>query len=425
MKFRSWLIAGGCAVLLIAGLAAAFRPRPLEVETATVTRGPFESVIEEDGKTRLRDRYVLSAPLTGVLERITLREGDLVEAGTVIASLRPTLPPMLDDRTLREQQARVDVALAQAKRADARVEAARVALQQARSEAQRSERLANQGFLSPSKLETDRLQTEAAQKELDAAVEERHVAAHTVEQARAAVTAVRSGATSPRSFAVRAPIRGRVLRVVQSSETTVALGIPLIELGDTSRLEVVAELLTTDAVRAPPGAPVVIDRWGGPHDLRGVVRTVEPGAFTKVSVLGVEEQRVRVVIDLTSEARAWQLLGDGFRVGVRIVTLSMNDVLRVPVSAVFPLPAPEGEPASRFAVFVLDGDVARQMPVRVGARSGHLAWLEEGPAPGSRVVVYPPAALRDGAAVRPRSVAPAPASVPDAAPAPAAGGTGG
>ena len=397
MKKKTWIVLAAASLATAALLAWAFAPRPLQVEVASVTEGPFETSIEEDGKTRLRDRYVVSAPLSGSIGRIALREGDAVEAGALLASIAPVLPAMLDERTRREQQLRVEIAQAQRQRVAARIEGAQVALAQARNEQQRSEQLAKQGFVAPTKLETERLAVQAAQKDLEAAVEEGHVAAHEVEQARAALLAL----TSPgggRGFALRSPIAGRVLKVVQASEGAVALGAPLLELGDTARLEIVAELLTADALRAAPGSPVRIERWGGDGLLEGRVRRVEPAAFTKVSALGVEEQRVRVLIDLTSPPEQWRALGDGFRVGVRIVTRTLDKVIKVPVSAVFP--RPEGG----FAVFVLDGGRARATPVKLGARNGHEAWIESGVAAGATVIVYPPAATRDGLRVKPRQV---------------------
>jgi len=195
-----------------------------------------------------------------------------------------------------------------------------------------------------------------------------------------------------------------VLRVVQASEGTVALGAPLIELGDTQALEVVAELLTTDALQAHPGSRVRIERWGGDAALEGRVRRVEPAAFTKVSALGVEEQRVRVLIDLATPAAQWRALGDGYRVSVRIVTRSVEQAVRVPVSAVFPVPAGDGGRAGGTAVFVVDGGRARFTPVQVQARNEAHAWVTSGVAPGATVIVYPPATVRDGAKVAARKV---------------------
>ncbi|CAG1018788.1 Multidrug resistance protein MdtN [Burkholderiaceae bacterium] len=405
MKRKTWLIAGGGLVAAVALLAWAFAPRPVEVETATVTQGLFETTIDEDAKTRLHERYVVSAPLSGMLARITLREGDTVHANDVLASLRPALSPMFDERTLREQQLRVEISGAQVQRVNARVERARVGLQQARNEVQRSEQLARQGFVSTTKLETDRLGALAAQKELEAAEQERHVAGHELEQSRAALVAVRNPERlAARAFVLRAPTAGRVLKVVQTSEAAVALGTPLMEIGDTAGLEVVAELLTTDALQVKAGSRVMIERWGGDDLLEGRVRRVEPAAFTKVSALGVEEQRVKVLIDIASAPERWRALGDGFRVGVRIVTSSVDDAVRVPVSAVFPLPQGEGEPRAAMAVFTLQQGRAKVAAVQVGARNGMHAWIRSGLEPGTTVIVYPPPAVKDGVRVKPRKV---------------------
>jgi HlyD family secretion protein len=405
MKKKTWIYAAGGLAAGLALLAWAFAPRPVEVEAAAVTQGHFETTIDEDAKTRLRERYVVSAPLAGRLTRITLREGDMVDEHAVVATLAPTLSPMLDERTVREQQLRVEITEAQLQRVNARIERAKVSLLQARNEVQRSEQLAGQGFVAQTKLETDRLALLAAQKELDMALEERHVSGHEVEQARAALVAVRGAdRAGSRGFAVRAPIAGRVLRVAQASETVVALGTPLLELGDTRALEVVAELLTTDALQAQPGSRVVIGRWGGPGVLEGRVRLVEPAAFTKVSALGVEEQRVRVLIDLTSPPEQWRALGDGYRVSVRIVTRSIDDAVQVPTSAVFPLPDVDGAPKGRMAVFALDEGRARMTAVQVGARNGEHAWVQRGLEPGRTVIVYPSNAVKDGTRVAVRKV---------------------
>lgn len=405
MNKKTMLYGGAAVVAAALALAWAFAPRPVEVETAVASVGRFETTIDEDGKTRLRERYVVSAPLAGRLSRITLREGDGVDAGTVVATLTPVLSPMLDERTLREQSARVDAAQAMLQRAGTRIERAKVSIEQVKVELRRSEQLAKDGFIAPTKLDADRLAAQAAQKELDSAIEERHVAAHDLEQARAALSVVRqpaplSGTAGMRGFEVRAPVPGRVMRVLQGSEATVNLGTPLVEIGDTERLEIVAELLTTDALLATPGTRVRIERWGGPTVLEGRVRRVEPAAFTKVSALGVEEQRVNVLIDIASPSEQWRALGDGYRVSVRLVTLALDQVLRVPVSAVFPQPG-EG---SGMAAFVVEGGRARQVPVEIGARNGSQAWVKSGLAANATVIVYPPAAVRDGVRVKPRSV---------------------
>jgi HlyD family secretion protein len=405
MKKRTWIYAAAASVVAVVVLAWAFAPRPVEVEVAKVTQGHFETTIDEDGKTRLRERYIVSAPLSGRLNRIGLREGDPVAADTVVATLTPVLPALLDDRTLREQQLRVEITEAQVQRMGARVEGARVALLLANNDLRRSEQLARQGFIAPTKLEADRLAALAAQKELDAADGERHVARHEVEQARAALMAVRSSALAgARGFTVRAPTAGRVLRIAQTSETAVTLGTPLLELGDTRSLEVVAELLTTDALQATPGARVLIERWGGDTPLEGRVRLVEPSAFTKVSALGVEEQRVKVLIDITSPSAQWAALGDGFRVGVRIVTTVVDNAVKVPVSAIFPLPQGSNDSVGGMATFVVEDGRARLVSVEVGARSSTEAWVRKGLAAGATVIVYPPPALKGRVRISQRSV---------------------
>lgn len=404
MKRKTWIIGGATAVLLVLAVAWAFAPKPVEVELAPVTQGSFETTIDEDGKTRLTDRYVVSAPLAGQLARITLKEGDAVTADMPLAQLSAVLPAMLDERTRRELRARVEGAQDNVLRATSRIARAQVSLDQAKNEVRRSEQLAQQGFIAPVKVETDRLTTLGAQREVEAAAAEKRMATHELEQTQAAISATSSTGigSGKSSFTVRAPSAGRVLRVLQTSEGAATLGTPLMEIGDTQRMEIVAELLTTDALIAKPGSRVMIERWGGAGLLEGRVRSTEPAAFTKVSALGVEEQRVRVLIDITSPPQAWQALGDGYRVSVRIVTLAEGKAVQVPVSAVFPLPTDRADSASgkqtaapRYAVFVADSGRARQVPVELGARNGSAAWIRSGLAPGQQVIVYPHATVKE------------------------------
>ena len=396
MQKKTLMLGVGALVLLGALLAWAFAPRPLQVEATAVVQGRFEAGIDEDAKTRLRDRYSISAPLAGRLARIP-----------------PAMPALLDERSLREQQARVTAAQANVQRAAVRIERARVAQAQARNDLRRSEQLAQQGFVAPTRLDTDRLALQAAEKDTDAAVQDQQVARADLAQARAALDVVQRPGSAPsgKAFEVLAPVAGRVLRVAQASEGVVALGTVLVEVGDTAQLEVVAPLLSTDALQVRPGSPVRIERWGGPGVLQGRVRSVEPAAFTKVSALGVEEQRVNVLIDLTSPPAQWAALGDGYRVVARVLTREAPDVTLVPVSALFPLPAsdtaasaPMGDAAApRMAVFVVEGGRARRTPVVLEARGSTHAWVKEGLQAGAQVVVYPPPALTDGARVQLRT----------------------
>ena len=271
---------------------------------------------------------------------------------------------------------------------------ATISLQEAQLEKERTEKLAGEGFLSASKLDSDRLALAGARRELEVAQAEREMAVQERAQAAAALQPSAVG-SSTRPLNVRSPVSGVVLRVPQPSEATLAPGAALIDIGDPQRMEVVSELLTTDAVQATPGRRVVIERWGGPP-VEGVVRRVEPAAFTKVSALGVEEQRVNVLIDVSNPPAAWRSMGDGFRVSVRIVTASVDQAVLAPLGALFPH-------GKGMAVYRLEGRSARLQPVEVGTRNNNEAWLRSGLTEGQTVIVYPPATIRDGSKVRVRT----------------------
>lgn len=384
---------GAAALAALAALGWALAPRPVEVEAATVERGRFEYAIEEDGRTRLRDRYVISAPVAAHLSRVTLREGDRVQAGDTVAVLTPVMSSLFDERSLREATARAKAAQAAVSAAQARVERARVSQDEARLEFQRAERLARDGFIAASRLDSARLALDGSRRELEAAESSRDMALHEREQAQAAVLPASNGVGTGRPLAIRSPVSGVVLRVPLPSENTVTAGAALLDIGDPSQMEVVAELLTTDAVQATPGTRASIERWGG-APVQGQVRRVEPAAFTKISALGIEEQRVKVLIDLTAPPAQWLALGDGFRVTVRVITISVDDAVTVPVGALFPLG--NGD----MAVYVVDGSKARQRAVQIAARNGSVGWVRDGLKPGERVIVYPPPGVADGRRVR-------------------------
>lgn len=399
MKLRTALLFATAGLACAGALAWAFAPRPIAVEVVRVVSGPYEQAIVEDGRTRLRERHVLTAPMSGRIDRIELREGDAVRAGAVLAVMRPLLPPLPDARSQLGLSARAETAEAAVQRAVAGEDRAQVALERARADRARTEQLAQKGFVSPSRLEIDRSAELAARADLAAAQEARHVAEHERQTARAALVSTPVPRDTWPPLPLRAPITGTVLRIVQTSEATVSQGTPLIELGDLTQIEIVAELLTTDALQVRPGARVHLDRWGGPGELEARVRLVEPGAFTRLSALGVEEQRVKVLMDLVNPADHARALGDAYRVGVRVVTVSEASVRLVPVSAVF------ARAEGGMAVFVLDGSHARLRRVEVGGRNGVHAWIREGLREGETVLVYPPAELRDGERVRVRVVA--------------------
>ncbi len=395
MRTRRVVIGAGAAAAAVALLAWAFMPRPVAVETAAVQSGRFEQSIEEDGRTRVKDRYTVSAPVAARLSRIVLREGDPVRAGDSVAELLPVMSSMIDERGAREASARHKAASAGLQRAGARLDRARIAVEEAQLELHRTEKLAREGFLSAARLDAARLALSAAQREQEAASAEREVAVHEQAQAAAALQPVgRSEAGRP--LVVRAPVDGVVLKVAQPSEATLPAGTALLDIGDPARMEVVAELLTTDAVQAQPGRRAVIERWGGPP-VQARVRRVEPAAFTKVSALGIEEQRVKVLLDLDAPPQPWQVMGDGYRVTVRIITQSVDDAVLAPVGALFPF-ADGG-----MAVYRIDGARARLQPVDVAGRNGSEAWVRSRVRPGQTVVIYPPPTVSDGRRVQKRA----------------------
>lgn len=397
MNMKKKLLIGLPALLLVGLVVWAFMPSAQQVETATVRAGRFERSIDEDGKTRLRDRYVVSMPLTGRVQRLTLRQGDSVAKDAVIATVLPAAPALLDERTRLEQQERIGAAEAALQRARSNVERAGAALAQAVADTRRTETLAQQGFVSPTQIESARLNQRLREKELETARGDAEAARHQLAQSRITLQPVRpAGAAAGSPWPVRSPLDARVLRVMQQSEGVIAAGTPLVELGDPTQLEVVVDVLTEDAAQIRPGAVVRLHGWGGP-ELAGVVRLVEPAAFTKVSALGVEEQRVNAVIDITSPRAQWSALGDGFRVEVGITVQTIERALLVPVSAIFP----QGEGS---ALFVVSGGRARLQAVKLMGRNGVDAALAEGSglAAGAKVVIYPPPSLKDGVRVEPR-----------------------
>ena len=386
---------GALALLVLALLVWAFMPAPTEVETARVTLGRFERAVQEDGQTRLRERYLVSTPLTGQLARSPLKQGDAVARGAVVATLWPTVPTLLDERTRAEEVARSSALQATLAKAQANRARAGAALAQTQADLQRSQTLLQQGFISPTQHETARLNVTLRQKELESAQQEEVAARYTLDQARAALRPLDQPSPHTPPYAIRAPVQGQVLKIWQTSEGRVAAGTPLMEIGNPQQLEVVVDILTEDAPQIQPGTPAQLAHWGGPGHLAGVVRRVEPGAFTKVSALGVEEQRVNVVIDITSPPEQWATLGDGFKVDVRLLVQVVEKAVKVPVSALFPVGARSG-------LFVLAGGRAELREVEVAARNGQDAWVKSGLAVDTEVVVYPDSQLQDGDRVKVR-----------------------
>jgi HlyD family secretion protein len=384
------------ALAVAAAIASAYRPRPVAVDLEEVTRGPFEVTVTEPGKTRVKDRYTISAPVGGRLERLSLKAGDAVEEGQVIARLGSLDPPLLDARSRAQADAQVRAAQAGREQAEAGVQRARTALEFARAEVARYEKLAASGSITPQSLETARFEERGRAQELASAQSAVRIAEQQLELARAARGRMEQRPTQHEGLDIHPPVRGWVLRVMQESEGAVAPGTPLMEIGDPDVLEVVVDVLSQDAVRIRPGARARIENWGGDYPLEGRVRRVEPSAFTRVSALGVEEQRVNVLITLEEPVERRKALGDGYRVEARITLWADKDVVRVPESALF-------RQGAGWAVFLAEDGRVRLRAVKPGQRNGLQAQVLEGLKPGDRVIVHPGDNVKDGVAFVERS----------------------
>jgi HlyD family secretion protein len=378
---------------VIAGLVViALWPSTIPVDVATVGRGPLVVTIDEEGRTRVRERFVVAAPVSGRVLRIELEPGDRVKRGQVVARVRAEQPPLLDARTRAEAQAALDSARAALGRARAEEQRARATLEQARREVTRVHELARNELTTAQQVDAREAEVRTAEEAANAAAYAVRASESEVQRAQARL-APSSPDTIGRVSAVPAPVDGVVLRRVRESETVVPAGDPLIEIGDPAQLEIVADLLSTDAVRAHRGARAMVEQWGGDEVLDAKVRRVEPSGFTKISALGVEEQRVNVILDFTDPAGAWKSLGDGYRVEVRIVTWEAADTLKVPTGALFRV----GE---QWATYVVDNGRARRVMLELGHQTSQEAEVTSGVAAGAIVVLHPPDTLSDGARVK-------------------------
>jgi HlyD family secretion protein len=384
IKRLSWAI---LAAVLAGAIAIGLRPHPVLVETARAERGTLLVTVDEDGRTRVKDRYLVSAPLAGTVRRAVLRAGDSVAQGDIVARLVPVAAPLLDPRSRAESEARVSAARAALRQAGTAVERARAAYSMAGRDAQRQRNLLRQGATAPQMAEQAETAERMRQEELASSEFGLQVAASELRLAQAALA--RIGARSPEEFLVRAPVGGHVLRVVQESEAAVQPGTPLLEMGNPLALEVVVDVLTTDAVDIRPGAPVRIDRWGGDSAIMGHVHRVEPSAFTQLSALGVEEQRVNVIIDLDPPRSRWAALGDGYRVEASIAVWQGDDRLMVPGGAVF-------RQGDDWATYVVEDGRAHLRRLQLGRRNNAAVEVLGGVRKGERVVLYPTDNVSDG-----------------------------
>jgi HlyD family secretion protein len=388
---RVLLIAAGVGVLL----AIALWPKTIAVDVGTVTRGPLVVTIDDEGVTRVRNRFVVSAPVSGRVLRIELEPGDQVKKGTVVARLQAETPPLLDARSRAEAEAAIATAHAVLGRARADEERARAAFAQAERELTRARELLKNELASRQVVDTREAEERTAREALNAATFAARAAASDLQRAEARLAPAAPDVPG-RVVTVTAPVDGVVLKRVRESESVVPAGDPLLEIGDPRRLEIVSDLLSTDAVRVKPGARTMIEQWGGDRALDAKVRRIEPSGFTKISALGVEEQRVNVVLDFTDPAEAWTALGDAYRVEVRIVTWETADALKVPTSALFR----KGE---AWAVYLFGADGrARQALIELGHQTGQEAEVTNGLSEGARVILHPGDTLTEGTRVSER-----------------------
>lgn len=397
------------AALVVGGIAMSFMPEPQDVDFALAKRQPLLVTVDEDGKTRIREKYVVSTPLSGRLLRIAMDPGDSVTASeTLLATIEPRDPELLDARAIAQAEARVSAADAALKKTEPMLETARLEQANAETELQRARSATQGGGMTASELDTAKTRYRQASEELRASRYAQEIAEFELQQARAALVRSKPQPSNPQpnsptseetrngwNFTIRSPITGRVLQVFQESAAVVTAGMSLLELGDPTDLEVVIDVLSSDAVKIEPGARVILEHWGGDHPLEGQVRLVEPAGFTKISTLGVEEQRVNVIVDLVDPPADRLQLGDGFRVEARIVTAEVPDALCVPTSALF-------RSAGEWSVFKVADSVATLERVEIGKQNGLLAEVQEGLGEGDVVIVNPSDQVVAGVEVRER-----------------------
>lgn len=394
---RRKLVVSAVLAVVVLGLGYGFLPKPVPVDLAAVKRGPLSVTIEEEGKARVRDRYVVSAPVSGYLRRIRFDVGDRIGKGQVALELEPLRAAALDPRSRAAAAAAVSAGRSALRAAEERLHAAEADADYARKQRERQKKLFASGYVARDALE--QAESAASQAEANRLAADANVKLSQAELDRAETSlgysASEGVADHGRVVAVRAAAAGRVLKLHRESEGAVAAGEPIIDIGNPELLEVKVEVLSGDAVAIAAGMPVHFERWGGGSSLFGTVRVIEPAAFTKISSLGVEEQRVLVVADITSPPGEWKQLGDGYRVDAKFVTWEGKNVLQVPASALF-------RSNEQWAVFVAEGRRAKLRKVAVGHRNGLIAEIVSGLSENEQVINHPEDTVRDGVRIRPR-----------------------
>ncbi len=377
---------------LLAGVVLALRPHPVDVDVARVAQAPLEQKVVDEGRARVRERYTVSAPVAGTLARIDLHEGDVVEPGMVLARLLPLPSPLLDPRSREVAVQRLASAIDSQRQMEATVTRDEAALEQARRGLTQTTALSQRGAVPQAQLDQATAEAQMREAELASARFSGKVAAHDIEQARAALERFTPGARPSEQFEVTSPVHGQVLHVLHRSEGVVEPGAALIEVGDPQALELVVDVLSQDAVAVRPGMPARLLHWGGDNPLTARVRRVEPSAFTKTSALGVDEQRVNILLDPAGPTDAWRVLGDGFAAEVEITVWSKPDAVQVPTSALF-------RRGDGWAVFMVKDGRATARAVEVGHRGALSTEIVRELGVDDVVIVHPGAAVHDGVAV--------------------------
>lgn len=396
MKKSRWILVIAISAAILLAVVYGFRAQPLDADTAKAFIGPMQVFVEEEGITRVKDRFVISAPVSGHLRRISLKEGDVVRKGESVARIGPSRSAALDPRSHAEAEAAVAAAEAAVRESEENMRAAAADADYAARTLERIRQLYDEQYASRDNL--DRAESHArltAARQL-AAESRVRVSRFELEKARNALRIFTDGAgTDDRIIPVYAPASGRVLRVHRESEGSVNSGDPLIEVGDPEYIEVKAEVLSVEAVKMKPGIPVRFVRWGGGPALSGKVRVIEPSGFTKISSLGVEEQRVLVISDIISSPGEWETLKDGYRVEAWFIIWEGADVLQIPASALF-------RKVDGWAVFVVENGRAHERMVGIGQRTGLTAEIISGIKEGDVVITHPGDRISDGTRVRQR-----------------------
>lgn len=398
IQWRKWIWPGAIAGALALALAYAYWPRAVPVDVAQITQGPMVVTVEDDAVTRVRESYVISAPISGRLLRVEAHVGDDVDSGkTVLGQIMPVDPGLWDARTRRELEFTTSAARAARDLAGAAIRAAEARLTEARQEFERSKQLFAKGHVAKARLERAETALKTASADLttaQAALRQREFDVKTAETALMAPSEISSTGTK-RFYDVRSPVGGKVLRLIQESEGVIQAGQPLVEIGDPANLEVVVDLLSTDAVKVAPGDVAEIRRWGGEGVLKGLVHRVEPSGVRKVSSLGIEEQRVNVIIDITDRADRWLRLGHGYQVDAAVILWRDDNALQVPIGALF-------RNAGKWAVFVVRGGRATLQEIEVGHINETSAQVIRGLKVGDTVVTHPSDRVQEGVLITPR-----------------------